>query len=228
MRFRARDRILNDRLVWQSASLLLAYPDERWMQRLATVDRLRAGITGRAATLLDESVAALRNTDQARAAIDYVDTFDMHKRATMYLTYWTAGDTRNRGSYMHAFVRAYHDAGVPAPKDEAPDHLPVVLEFAATVDPDAGRQLLVAHRVPIQVLLAALSARRSAYAPAVAAVCATLPVPTERDVQRAQQLTAGGAPAEAVGLEPFTLTVPPRRSGEAEVGTSRVAAGGEV
>ncbi|MBN9633887.1 MAG: nitrate reductase molybdenum cofactor assembly chaperone [Actinobacteria bacterium] len=200
-----------DRLVWQSASLLLTYPDERWPHRLDTVDRLRAGINGEHAALIGESVAALRDTTPSQAAIDYVDTFDMHKRATMYLTYWTAGDTRNRGSHMHTFVETYHAAGVPAPKDEAPDHLPVVLEFAATVDPDAGRRLLVAHRVPIQVLLDALTARGSAYAPAVAAVCATLPLPTERDVARAQRLTAGGAPAEAVGLEPFTLTVPPRQ-----------------
>jgi len=34
----------------------------------------------------------------------------------------------------------------------APGHLPVVLEFAATVDPVAGRRLLVEHRVPIDVL----------------------------------------------------------------------------
>lgn len=211
MKLWGRDRTLADRLVWQSASLLLTYPDERWPHRLDTVDRLRAGINGEPAALIGESVAALRDTTPSQAAIDYVDTFDMHKRATMYLTYWTAGDTRNRGSHMHTFVETYHGAGVPAPKDEAPDHLPVVLEFAATVDPDAGRRLLVAHRVPIQVLLDALTARGSAYAPAVAAVCATLPLPTERDVARAQRLTAGGAPAEAVGLEPFTLTVPPRQ-----------------
>lgn len=211
MKLWGRDRTLADRLVWQSASLLLTYPDERWPHRLDTVDRLRAGINGEPAALIGESVAALRDTTPSQAAIDYVDTFDMHKRATMYLTYWTAGDTRNRGSHMHTFVETYHAAGVPAPKDEAPDHLPVVLEFAATVDPDAGRRLLVAHRVPIQVLLDALTARGSAYALAVAAVCATLPLPTERDVARAQRLTAGGAPAEAVGLEPFTLTVPPRQ-----------------
>ncbi len=28
---------------------------------------------------------------------------------------------------------------------EAPDHPPVVLEFAATVDPEAGRRLLTEH-----------------------------------------------------------------------------------
>lgn len=211
MKFWGRDRTLNDRLVWQSASLLLAYPDAGWVQRLDTVDRLRAGIAGESATLIGESVAALRDIEPSRAAIDYVDTFDMHKYATMYLTYWTAGDTRNRGSHMHAFLETYHAAGVPAPKDEAPDHFPVVLEFAATVDPEAGRRLLLAHRVPIQVLLEALTARLSAYAPAVAAVCATLPAPTERERQSAHRLTAGGAPVEAVGLEPFSLTVPPRR-----------------
>ena len=48
------------------------------------------------------------------------------------------------------------------PVDEAPDHLPVVLEFAATVDPVAGRRLLVEHRVPIDVLREALTECRIA------------------------------------------------------------------
>jgi len=44
---------------------------------------------------------------------------------------------------------------MPSPRPTvtpAPGHLPVVLEFAATVDPVAGRRLLVEHRVPIDVL----------------------------------------------------------------------------
>ena len=96
--------------------------------------------------------------------------------------------------------------------DEAPDYLPVVLEFAATVDPEAGRRLLVEHRVPIDVLREALTEMGSPYANAVAAVCETLPAPTDRDVQRARQLAQAGPPAETVGLQPFTLTVPPRRA----------------
>ena len=42
-------KTLQDRLVWQSASLLLAYPDERQAQRLDTVDRLLAHAGGHAA-----------------------------------------------------------------------------------------------------------------------------------------------------------------------------------
>jgi nitrate reductase molybdenum cofactor assembly chaperone NarJ/NarW len=207
---RTRNHTLQDRLVWQSASLLLAYPDSRHAERLDTVECLAGHLTGPAATLLTRTVAALRYRDWLRAAADYVDTFDLHRRATMYLTYWTAGDTRNRGRQMHAFAAAYRDAGVEPPKDEAPDYLPVVLEFAATVDPDSGRRLLVAHRVPIDVLRKALVDMRSPYADVVSAVCETLPPATDIEIERARHLAEAGPPTEAVGLQPFTLTVPPR------------------
>ena len=209
---RAPKRALQDRLIWQSASLLLAYPDDQRAERLDTVGSLLAPLTGRAAELLALTAAQLRASDPLQAAADYVETFDLQRRATMYLTYWTAGDTRNRGSEMLAFARAYRDAGVEPPHDEAPDFLPVVLEFAATVDPDAGRRLLTGHRVAIDVLCTALTQMDSPYAHTVAAVCETLPAATDRDMQRAQHLTQAGPPAEAVGLQPFTLTVPPRRA----------------
>jgi nitrate reductase delta subunit len=209
---RQRESTLEHRVVWQAASLLLAYPDEHQAERLDTVDALLAHVSGSAAELLGRTAGALRNADPMSAAVAYVDTFDMRRRSTMYLTYWTAGDTRNRGSHMLAFRQAYRAAGVSPPDGEAADHLPVVLEFAATVDPDAGRRLLIEHRVPIEVLRDALQEAGSPYAPAVAAVCETLPLRTEQDVQRAQRLAAAGPPAESVGLEPFTLTVPPRRA----------------
>lgn len=206
---------LADRLVWQSASLLLAYPDEQHGARLETVERLLAHAGGKPVDLLARTLAALRETDPLTTATNYVETFDLRRRTTMYLTYWTAGDTRNRGRKMLEFSMAYRDAGVEPPRDEAPDHLPVVLEFAATVDAEAGRRLLVEHRVPIDVLLQALTEVKSPYAHTIAAVCETLPPVTDQEVQRARRLAESGPPAEAVGLEPFTLTVPPRRQGGA-------------
>jgi len=208
LRTRVRPDILRRRLVWQCASLLLSYPDQG---RLDTIDDLLANLDGDAADLLGRTAAALKAADPLQVAAEYVDTFDLRRRSTMYLTYWTAGDTRNRGSEMHAFAAVYRDAGVEPPGDEAPDYLPVVLEFAATVDPDAGHRLLIEYRVAIDVLHAALSEMDSPYAHAVAAVCRTLPASTGGEVQRAQHLACAGPPAEAVGLQPFTLTVPPRR-----------------
>ncbi len=210
---RSRGPQLSDRLVWQAASLLLAYPDERRDERLETVETLLTNVSGTAAEMLARTVAALLAADPLAAATDYVETFDMRRRSTMYLTYWTAGDTRNRGREMLAFATAYRQAGVEPPSSEAPDHLPVVLEFAATVYPEVGRRLLIEHRVPIDVLLQALTEARSPYAHTIAAVCETLPPVTDQEVQRACRLAEAGPPAEAVGLQPFTLTVPPRREG---------------
>jgi nitrate reductase delta subunit len=198
---------MQDRLVWQSASLLLAYPDDGHRRRMDTVERLLEHVVGEPAGLVGETLAALRALDPMQAATEYVDTFDLRKRSTMYLTYWTAGDTRNRGMEMLVFTRAYRNAGTAPPKHEAPDHLPIVLEFAATVDTAVGRELLAAHRVPIDVLRQALVDADSPYAPTVTAVCATLPEVGGEDARR---LMMSGPPAEAVGLQPFQLTVPPR------------------
>jgi nitrate reductase delta subunit len=212
LRERSNTRAMQDRLVWQSASLLLAYPDDGLTERLDIVDELLGHVSGPAAALLEQTVAALRAREPMAAAADYVATFDMRRRCTMYLTYWTAGDTRNRGREMLVFADTYRDAGVEPPRAEAPDHLPVVLEFAATVDPEVGRRLLTEHRVPIDVLRGALSDAKSPYEHTVAAVCETLPIATDQEVRRAERLAKAGPPAEAVGLQPFTLTVPPKRT----------------
>lgn len=207
-----RTSLLQHRVVWQAASLLLAYPDEHHAHRLATVDALLSHLGGDPHALLARTAAELRSYDLLRAATEYVDTFDMGACATMYLTYWTAGDTRNRGSHMLAFRQAYRDAGVNPPEGEAADYLPVVLEFAATVNPVVGRRLLVDHRVPIDVIGRALESSGSLYAHVLAAVCRTLPQATDSEVRQAGRLAEAGPPAESVGLEPFTLTVPPRRA----------------
>jgi len=210
---RVKRSTLRDRAVWQAASLLLAYPDEQHADRLDTVASLLEHLDGKPAESLRRTLSALRAADPLTAATDYVDTFDMRRRATLYLTYWTAGDTRNRGMAMLAFSTAYRRAGVEPPRKEGPDYLPVVLEFAATVDAEAGRRLLVANRMPIDVLATALAAAGSPYAHTIAAVAATLPAVTDQQVQRARELVEAGPPTESVGLHPFSLTVPPREGG---------------
>lgn len=216
MRLRRRSP-LTDRLVWQCASLVLSYPDPG---QLETAAELLCHLNGAAAEQLSRTIEAVRGAEPMAAAQRYVATFDMRRRATLYLTYWTAGDTRNRGRAMLEFADVYRHSGARMPDGEAPDHLPVVLEFAATVDPDAGRRLLSEHRVALEVLHRALAEADSAYAPAVAAVLSTLPPATDGELRRAHRLAADGPPAEAVGLQPFTLTVPPRRV-EAGAGTER-------
>jgi len=60
LRSRSREPALRDRLVWQAASMLLAYPDDGLTERLDTVEGLLAHLDGTVQRAVRESVAALR------------------------------------------------------------------------------------------------------------------------------------------------------------------------
>jgi nitrate reductase delta subunit len=103
------------------------------------------------------------------------------------------------------FKHAYRAAGVTLGEHELPDHLAVVLEFAATVDPVAGRRLLIEYRPVVELLKLSLHECGSPYASALDAVCATLPELNVADQRRVAELAAQGPPEEEVGLEAFAL-----------------------
>jgi len=177
-------------VLWQAAAHLLAYPDERFWRRLPLIKEAAepyfAGFLGRAAELGSGELAA-----------HYVETFDLDRRCCLYLTYYTDGDTRRRGASLAALKGRYRAAGWELMDDELPDFLPVVLEFAA-LDP-AGAALLAEHRVALELLLAALTARRSPYAHVIGTVCAALPPLTDAQRAAARRSASAGPPAETVG-----------------------------
>ncbi len=195
------------RVVWQAASLLLAYPDDEQPNRLDLIEDAAASLPDPFGAPLLSCAAHLRTLPWVTAAADYAETFDWRRKRTMFLTYYTAGDTRNRGMALLEFADTYRAAGATPPTRELPDHLAVLLEFAATVDEAAGYELLRRHRTPIDMLHSGLAQARSPYAGVIASVSMTLPPPTEADLREARRLAMQGPPAESVGLEPFALTI---------------------
>jgi nitrate reductase delta subunit len=139
----------------------------------------------------------------------FVEVFDMKRRACPFLTYWTHGDTRNRGVAILRFKQAYEQAGFSIGTEELPDHLAVVLEFAAVGDRVTGDALLAEHAAPIGLLREALHDLASAYAHLLDAVVATLPEITPEVGARMAQMVADGPPVEDVGLEPFPTALTP-------------------
>jgi nitrate reductase delta subunit len=195
------------RVVWQAASLLLAYPDPDQEHRLDVVERAVAGLDRQYSEPLLAAVGHLRATPLIESCVQYADIFDWKRRRTLFLTYYTAGDTRNRGMALLSFAEMYRAAGVEPPTRELPDHLAVLLEFAATVDEAAGYEQLSKHRTPIDMLRDGLQQVSPVYAGVIAAVCATLPPATAADLKEARRLAMQGPPVESVGLEPFALTI---------------------
>ena len=190
-------------VAWQAASLLLGYPDEELLARLGLIRRAAGELPDRVGDPLRECVARLEETPLAELQADYVDTFDTRRRHNLFLTYFAHGDTRKRGMALLRFKQTYLDSGFELTDAELPDHLCVVLEYAATIDRDRGRGLILDHRAGLELLRLSLAEAGSRWAGAVAAVTSTLPPLRGEEWEAVRQLAAEGPPEEEVGLTPY-------------------------
>ncbi|MFI0819303.1 nitrate reductase molybdenum cofactor assembly chaperone [Streptomyces sp. NPDC021098] len=189
----------------QSAALLLGYPGPDWPARHTLVtDALTRLATPAAAPLL-RFCAAVDGTPALDLAAAYVHTFDRSRRRTLHLTYYTDGDTRRRGATLAGLKARYRAEGWEPPEDELPDHLPLILEFAARC-PGPGTRVLLDHRAGLELLRLALTDHGSPYADVLRAVCDTLPGTSPTDRAAALALARNGPPTETVGLEPFGIS----------------------
>ncbi|MDO3645577.1 nitrate reductase molybdenum cofactor assembly chaperone [Nocardia mangyaensis] len=193
------------RLVWRLAALLLDYPGEKTLALLAEMTGAAAELPAEVRAHFTGLLSYLRDTPAIESAQNYVETFDMRRRASLHLTFYAYGDTRKRGMALLRFKHAYRQAGVELGDEELPDHLPVLLEFAATIDPIGGERLLGEHVPVLELLRLSLGDNNSPYAGALGAVLSTLPPVTTADRRRIAELAAQGPPEEEVGLEPFAM-----------------------
>jgi nitrate reductase delta subunit len=190
-------------LAWQCASLLLDYPDDQLVEKVPMVRAAARRLPTHLAVSLEEFLAHLETTPLQELQEDYVETFDNRRRCNLFLTYFAHGDTRKRGMALLRFKQTYLQSGFELSDSELPDHLCVVLEYAATIDQTSGRQLMLDHRAGLELLRLSLRDLGSPWFSVVDSVCATLPPlrGDERDAVR--RLAAEGPPEEEVGLAPF-------------------------
>ncbi len=188
---------------WQSQSLLLGYPDERLLEHARLIRRALPRLPAKVAHPLARFLDHVESTPLLELATDYVATLDHKKRCSLFLTYYAHGDTRNRGVALLRLKQTYQRAGFQLVDDELPDHLAVVLEFAAASDPDAAVRLLSAHRAGLELLRLALRAETSPWAGVLESVSATLPELKGDELTAIGRLAAQGPPEEQIGLAPF-------------------------
>ncbi len=192
------------RVVRQAAAVCLGYPDR---DVIATSGLLRAALAESAPREMNnfEPLLAYWNSSDLRAIqTHYVDVFDLSRKHSLYLSYWTDGDTRRRGEVLAAFKQRYRRSDFLVDTGgELPDYLPIVLEYAAIVDPVDGTALLQEYRSSVELLRLALEERGTPYAGVLTAVCSTLPGPSPTDRKAVMAMAATGPPTEMVGLEPY-------------------------
>lgn len=217
------------RATWTAASWLIDYPDDELIERLPMLQRLVAGLPDRPRQGLNRLIAALGTGDIIALRSEYVDTFDTRRRGCLYLTYFSNGDTRRRGTALLKIKAQYRQAGLEVSDDELPDHLTYVLEFGAAHQLVEAADILKTNRAGLELLRLHLADQDSVWHGAIDAVCATLPTLQGSDIEAVQKLAAEGPEDELVGLggygdgsedmppmdmTPYAMSPPPSQSGQ--------------
>jgi nitrate reductase molybdenum cofactor assembly chaperone NarJ/NarW len=188
---------------WALLSYLLRYPDaDLAAARDEIAEEVSALPDGPVRAALDRFLAGWTG-DQTVLAARYVETFDLRRRASLHLTYYAHGDTRERGMALLRLKKLYRAAGLPMQSPELPDHLTVMLAFAALAPAGNGEALLAEHRPAIELLRLSLHDLESPYAHVLDAVAAGLPALSVTERGEVARLAREGPPEEAVGLEPY-------------------------
>jgi nitrate reductase delta subunit len=188
---------------WALLSYVLRYPDDGVAAARAAV---AAEVDALAPGLVREALLRFLagwTGDQTVLAARYVETFDLRRRASLHLTYYAHGDTRERGMALLRLKKLYRAAGLPMESAELPDHLTVMLAFAALAPAGHGEALLAEHRPAIELLRLSLHDLSSPYAHVLDAIAACLPALSVTERGEVARLAREGPPEEAVGLQPY-------------------------
>lgn len=199
------------RIVAMAGSLLLSYPDDRHHERVAAVEAVLGDMPP---SISEDFEAFLAHAGDKRALEEhYVETFDQRRRCSLFLSYYSVGDTRQRGAAILAFRQQLAGLGIEETSDELPDHLCVLLEAMARVDDvhlNDAVEMIAAHRDGIEVLRTALENVNSPYVHLITAVTKALPEVDDETRSHYIDLIRSGPPAELVGIQdlPFPSAQP--------------------
>ena len=197
--------------VYQAANLLLCYPTQELLDRLPLL-REALATTG-LAHHFEPWLSRLESTPLIELQSDYIQEFDLSRRHSLHLSYWSAGDTRRRGMELLGYKDTFRASGVDlsAERGELPDFLPAILEFAACIDAESGYTMLQRHRAEIEMLRMSVADDDLPQAGVLAAVCATLPGEPPVTLEDAKAMLQSTENPETVGLTFLTLL--PTRTG---------------
>ena len=108
MRAQRREAI---RVVRQAAAVCLGYPER---DVITSSEVIRAALSEQAPhqiAAFEPLLAYWQSCDLATIQTHYVDVFDLSRKHSLYLSYWTDGDTRRRGEVLTAFKQRYRRSG---------------------------------------------------------------------------------------------------------------------
>lgn len=157
----------------KALSLVLSYPTTDLQGAMSEIGGVLAAdsrLTAAARRALRPLVDALGQDDIYDLEESYVVLFDRSRTLSLNLFEHVHGESRDRGSAMVSLVETYRSGGFEPATSELPDHLPVLLEFLATVPADEAADTLADAAHIFEALVERLTRRESLYAPVFSAL----------------------------------------------------------
>ena len=188
--------------LWALCAVLLGYPDEAFYAMVPDLDEALAALPDSEPARHLQSFWTQFKAQETRVARNhYVETFDLRRKCSLFLSYYLHGDTRQRGMALLTLKQRYRAYGFAPKENELPDYLPMALEFAAYTGTGAGEGLLRTHRNGIELISKALAARNTFYVEILHAITSILGPVTERQLAAIAHPARNGPPQETTGLD---------------------------
>lgn len=154
-------------------SRMLDYPDEELLAHTEDIQSILVaedGLSDRDRGDIVEVLAWMSGMKLLELQQNYVATFDNRSENSLHLTHHLFGEDdhdRGRGPAMINLGEHYKKAGLEAKQGELPDFLPLLLEYAATLEKDKAGPFLGDACKVLTVLAANLEKEESPYAPLI-------------------------------------------------------------
>lgn len=148
-------------------SKLIDYPDQTLMENLDDViDYIKASseIEPDEKQTLFEFISWMRIHTATGIQQTYVETFDMVPEHDLHLTHHIFGDDNGRGPALIDLSEHFKHEGLEVKDGEIPDFLPLILEYASTLDEMGSRVFLGDAKRIIKIIADNLDKAGSPYA----------------------------------------------------------------
>ena len=153
--------------IYRIFARLLDYPDAELMESLPEIIQALtddSSVSARERNSLMGLIGWMQLHDPTGLQAAYVQTFDMTPEHDLHLTHHLFGDDRARGPALIDLSEHYRGAGLEMEDGEIPDFLPLILEYASTLDEMQARVFLGDAAKVLQILAENLEKAGSPYA----------------------------------------------------------------
>ena len=152
--------------VFAVLSKLIDYPDNELIENLDSVIEYikdSSEIATDEKEILMEFVSWMRSHTSIKLQETYVETFDMVPEHDLHLTHHIFGDDRQRGPALIDLSEHFKNEGLEVKEGEIPDFLPLLLEYASTLDDIKSREFLGDAKKIITIIADNLDKAKSPY-----------------------------------------------------------------